>query len=678
MLRRIFFIGSVLVCLTFMSCFSLEEFVLQSAFAEKGEDAVQKELPLAIQKIYLKGNKVHILIVRSGGGKIDPGDFSKIRMKVDPGSGKSPRQWSLADVDRKKALGATGGKIEFDTGIVLEKGETVKAILSFGKWETSKQEVLSLMTTTAIAKTAPPSSVKADASKTASSKTMLAQEKMAADPTKTNMMAAKAIQEKRKTGRPMILDDSGGIRITVPGEGQRQRPGDSFPVYATFTRELSDPTAVGYVDFALRRFGVSDVFTTHRQPYRQLSDGWTCMATIRLPATGLPPGSDYYLMATHTEAWGIGHSFSINPPGGELIRVTGGGGTPGTRMEMRYQLTSRVGAGTVRLELYKLEEDGRYGRPLSSTSSRYAPGSSSTPEPVHIIAWQLPRDLPVGRYFVLATHPEAWGKSGNFQILWEGEGHNFPSDYSVVNIFKQGNDFKARLRATGGDIADWVEISVNGEIRREVIRPASDTVIVIRPVDYGREACGVTHEVTIDPENRFHEENKTNNTLRKFAPIEDPDGYATVDGDLDSRGRLLFPCEPAHHASSLGRACVAVRNCSSQPVTIRANVQQVGWTNIMDPATYFIRDKRPYYFMGRTGIWGPEPISPGHTMRACVHAEDLGGINSTVVFNLSGEGISRWRHLTNPINVPVRFGNPGTTFDLNTGMRWNTCTYVDW
>jgi len=678
MTRRSILIAVVLVCLTITLSLSPNGFFSKSALAEKGEGAGIQELPLGIQKIHLKGNKVYITIVRTGGGKIDPGDYSKIKMKVDPGSGKPLRQWSLTDVDRNKALSAAGGKIEFDTGIVLEKGETVKAILSFGKWETSKQEVLSLTTATALAKTGLPSGEKADASKTASSKTMLAQEKIAADPTKTNMMAAKAVQEKRKTGRPMILDDSGGIRITVPGEGQRQRPGDSFPVYATFTRELSDPTAVGYVDFALRRFGVSDVFATHRQPYRQSSDGWTCMATIRLPATGLPPGSDYYLMATHTEAWGIGHSFTINPPGGEFIRVTGGGGTPGTRMEMRYQLTSRVGAGTVRLELYKLEEDGRYGRPLSTRSSRYVPGSASTPEPVYLVEWLLPRDLPVGRYFVLATHPEAWGKSSNFEIRWEGEGHDFPSDYSVVNIFKQGNDFKARLRATGGDIADWVEISVNGEIRREVIRPASDTVIVIRPVDYGREGCGVVHEVTIDPNNTFREENKANNTLRKFAPIEDPDGYATVDGELDSRGRLLFPCEPARHASSLGRACVAVRNCSSEPVTIRVNVQQVGWTNIMDPATYFITDKRPYYLMGYTGIWGPEPIPPGHTMRACIHAEDLGGINSTVVFNLSGEGISRWRHLTNPINVPVRFGNPGTTFNLNTGMRWNTCTYVDW
>ena len=675
MTRRSILVAVILACLTITLSLSPDEFFLKSALAEKGEGAIQKELPLSIQKIYLKGNKVFITIVRTGGGKVDPDDFSKIRMKVDPGSGKPSRQWSLTDVDRSRVLSAAGGKIEFDTGIILEKGETVKAILSFGKWETSKQEVLSLTTTTALAKTIPPPSEKADASKMESSKLMMAQETLSVDLTKTNMMASKAVHERGRTGRPMNIDDAGGIRITVPGEGQRQRPGDSFPVYATFTRELSDPTAVGYVDFTLRRFGVSDVFATHRQPYRQSSDGTTCMATVHLPATGLPPGSDYYFMATHPEAWGTGNSFTINAPGGEFIRVTGRGGTPGTSMEVGYQFTSRVGSGTVRLELYKLEEAGRYGRPVLTRSSHYTPGSASTPDPIHLVEWQLPPDLAVGRYFVLATHPEAWGKSSNFEIRWEGEGHDFPSDYAVVNIFKQGNDFKARLRATGGDMADSIPISVNGEIRREIIRPAGDTVIVIRPVDYGREGCGVTHEVTIDPNNTFHEENRANNTLRKFVPIEDPDGYAKVEGDIDSRGRLLFPCEPPRYSSSLGRACISVRNCSSEPVSVSVTAQQVGWRDITNSATYFIRNRR-VYSVG--GVANGEPIPPGESMKVSVLRQDLDDINSTLVFSFSGGSVSRWRHLTNPLNVPVRFGRSVTYFDTRRGTRETRCEYVDW
>jgi hypothetical protein len=643
MTRRSILIAVVLVCLTITLSLSPNGFFSKSALAEKGEGAGIQELPLGIQKIHLKGNKVYITIVRTGGGKIDPGDYSKIKMKVDPGSGKPLRQWSLTDVDRNKALSAASGKIEFDTGIVLEKGETVKAILSFGKWETSKQEVLSLTTATALAKTAPSK--------------MMAQDKMAT-----------TASRRKVTPR---LDDSGGIRIIRPTSGQTQRPGDRVPVIFTMLREVG----TGMVEIALKKFGATETFATIRIGYNPAVGEITTSTSMTLPTRGLPPGSNYYLSAIHPEAWGLSDAFSIESPGEGLIRVTqpraGDGVTPGFAMTVGYQFTRRVGEGVIHFELYGMDADGRHGRPLLTRSSHYRPGPAGTPDPIHLMDWQLPPDLAVGQYFILATHPEAWGKSSNFFVQWERTGTAFPSDYAVVNIFKQGNDFKARLRATGGDIADSVEISVNGEIRREIIRPASDTVIIIRPVDYGREGCGVVHEVTIDPNNTFREENKANNTLRKFVPIEDPDGYAKVVEDLDSRGRLLIQCgEVRDHG-----VMVSVRNCSSEPARVFVTAQQVGWRNIMDPATYFIRDRRVYSVAG-VGIG--EPIPPGHSMRVSVRSEDLGNIDSTLVFNFSGDGVSRWRHLTNPLNVPVRFGRSGTIIDLNTGTRRTTCEYVDW
>ena len=316
MTRRFILFALVLVCLTIILSLSPNEFFSKSALAEKGEGAGIQELPIGIQKIYLKGNKVYIAIVRTGGGKIDPGDYSKIKMKVDPGSGKPPRLWSLTDVDRNKVLSAAGGIIEFDTGIVLEKGETVKAILSFGKWETSKQEALSLTTATALAKTAPSK--------------MMAQEKMAT-----------ATSRGKVTPR---LDDSGGIRITLPSRGQSFRPGTNMNVNVLF---LSD-VASGRIELHLKRMSSSVPLSTLMTSFDPSPERMAYQGIWPLPSGGLPSGSDYYILAVHaTGAWGLSDNFTISAEGEGLIRVlkpqAGEGGTPGFKLKVDYQFTRPVG-----------------------------------------------------------------------------------------------------------------------------------------------------------------------------------------------------------------------------------------------------------------------------------------------------------------------------------------------
>ena len=671
MIRRLVFIGVGLVCLAFFFSFIPGKFLSKSALAEKAKpSAIQKEPALIIEKIYVKGNRVFVTINRKGGGKVAPDDYSKIKMRIE--TSKGPRQWSLVEVDRSKILSGGNGKVEFDTGIVLEKGETVKAVLSLGKWETSRRDTLSIM--------AAPAGTKAAPSKMAPSKMTVQGKSPAQTPSQMNSTMARVINARSATPTPTPrnLDDAGGIRIIVPGEGQTQRQGDSLRVQAFFLNELSNPTAVDYVEFALRKWGVSDVFATHRQPYRQSSDDRNCVATIRLPATGLPPGSNYYFTATHPEAWGIGNNFTIQSPGEGLIQITrpraGEGWTPGFMMEMSYRFTSRVAPGHIRFELYKLDADGRYGRPVSFLNSNYTPQPAGTPDPNHTKNWLLPRDLAVGRYFVLATHPEAWGKSSNFEVQWEREGHDFPSDYAVADIFKRGDDIKARIRATGGDMADNVELSVNGVLRREMIRPARDTDIVIGEIPSGN-TCGAFYEVRIDPNNRFRETNRDNNNLRKFIPFRGADGHASVlntsSGFATANPVVLIPCDEQ------GSIHVKLHNCSSESVSMNniVEVRQVGWIN---PTTE-LNEVRPYRIdEADCAYWGGggpgRSIPPGGCADVRVGGEDLRRVTSTLVLTFRGD-VTAWPSLPNPLNIELVFGHWATVIHTDGGGVTRTCEY---
>ncbi len=685
MIRRAVFAVLVLVCLSFFFLFPGNS-TSKSPVAEKAKpsavqpatqkepatispSAVQKDPALIIEKIYLKGNKIFVTINRKAGERVAPDDYSKIMMRVE--TSKGARQWSLAEVDRKKILSGNSGKVEFDTGIVLEKGEMVKAVLSLGKWETSRRD--NLVITAASAGTKP------GLSKMTPSK-MTEQGKLPAQPSgQTTMMMARAINARSTTPTPTPrnLDDSGGIRVTNPGGGQIQRPGDRVPVMYTMLREVG----AGPVEISLRKFGVTDTFATGRIGYNPAVGEVSTATSLTLPSRGLSPGANYYISAVHPEAWGLSDAFTIQSPGEGQIRVlrprAGEGVTPGFAMNVDYQFTRHASEGQINFELYKLDAGGGYGRPIRSFTRHYRPSLTSPAEPIIQVQWPLPRDFPVGQYFVQATHPEAWGKSSNFSVRWEGEGHDFPSAYAVADIFKRGRDIKARIRATGGDIADYVELDVNGVLRREVIRPSGDTEIDVGPA---WEVCGNFNEVILDPNHRIRSASMT--SLRKFVPTRNPDGYVISHDILGDT--VAIPCDPTPHSSGdYGSIWVILHNCSSASLSTNnlVEVRQMGWIPAtMDRPERQLDVVRPHLVRVAdcNSLHTPraEPsIPPGECGIVRVSINDLQRLDGWLVFTFRGDAVASWPSLTNPYQIKLKFGHWGTTINTRTGETTRECVY---
>ncbi|HEX2964874.1 MAG TPA: hypothetical protein VHO84_03785 [Syntrophorhabdaceae bacterium] len=115
------------------------------------------ELNITINKIFLKNNKIFIEMNGMDGRRMNPEDFVKMTLRLETVKGQ--RKWNLADIDKAKSL-MNGGRFEFDTGIVLDKSEVVKALLSLGKIEKMKHEMLSISPVSSIMSTAPISAAK--------------------------------------------------------------------------------------------------------------------------------------------------------------------------------------------------------------------------------------------------------------------------------------------------------------------------------------------------------------------------------------------------------------------------------------------------------------------------------------------------------------------------------------
>jgi hypothetical protein len=438
----------------------------------------------------------------------------------------------------------------------------------------------------------------------------------------------------------------------------------------------------GTVEISLKKFGSTDTFATGRIGYNPAVGEVSTATGLTLPSRGLSPGSNYYISVVHPEAWGLSDAFTIQSPGEGQIRVTQPNaresGTPGSAINVGYQFTRHVGEGLVYFELYKLDAEGGYGRPVATTTQHHRSGTAdpALPQPIHIKEWRLPRDLPVGQYFVQVTHPEAWGKSSNFSVRWEGEGHDLPSDYAVADIFKHGNEIKAKIRATGGDIADYVELNVNEVLRREIIRPSRDTDIVIGEIPSG-STCGAFYGVTIDPNNRLRETNVDNNNLRKFVPFTGANGYAMqISGHEYGSSVKYIPCTG-------DMIFVRVKNCSSDSAYIGVEVRQMGWIpatldrpeaqlNVVVPHGVFVDDCH-YWGELRPGPGGPF-VPPGECATVRVRSHDLQSVNSILVFTFRG-GITAWPGLTNPLNIELIFGRWASTIDTRSGRQTTECVY---
>jgi hypothetical protein len=92
---------------------------------------------LEIQKVYLKGNSLHVVIRNTGDGRVRAADYAKARLYVSPQNGKIPWSWSLAEVDPKRTCFSMD--VDFDTEKALT-GQTsitvwLKDVPSGDEWE---------------------------------------------------------------------------------------------------------------------------------------------------------------------------------------------------------------------------------------------------------------------------------------------------------------------------------------------------------------------------------------------------------------------------------------------------------------------------------------------------------------------------------------------------------------
>jgi len=434
-----------------------------------------------IDNIYIKNNRIFITLIKRGSGRINPEHYAGSLLKIQ--TSKGPRQWTFAEIDRSRSFDGTG-KLDFDTGIVIDKVETVRAALTLKQAETSSK-----VTTL----TVPLSMVVAVPGTTS------AVPKVPAPRVQMSASMSRAVGQRTGSPRPWNLDDSGGIRIASPRTGLTVAPGGWVQIIFSMLRQVS----AGMVELQLRKEGNPDHI------YQTVNIGWNpavgepnVVTSMTLPSAADISSGSYYIAATHPEAWGISDSFTVQVPGEGQIQIVrpraGEGVTPGSPLHLDYMVTGHVPEGDITFELFKLNEDGSHGSPAQTYHRHHRPSSSGLPDPLHLAQYVLPRTMELGRYFIQATHRQATGRSANFSVTWEMEGHDFPSDYSVTDIYKQGGDVKARLRATGGDIADTLDVRVNGVDRREIIRPATDTIIQVQEIP-SIPVCGAFHEVFIDP-----------------------------------------------------------------------------------------------------------------------------------------------------------------------------------
>ena len=658
------------------------QYLPDSAVAGTMKSSGLSSLPLSIEKIYLKADKIFVTIIHSPGGPLDPLLYPSIILKVDSGLGKPPKQWSLAEVDKTRALLTSGGRVDFPTGMILDRQSMVKAMISCKSWST-----LSTGSLQPQAANPPPDTLKSTKS--------VALKKV--EPTVMKAQTARPILQNQRKITP-FLDETGGIRVSPPVRGASFVPGARVDFNALFLNDVS----AGGLKVELKRMnansplGVLAVPSFDPRPDRMFFSG-----TWPLPSSGLPSGSDYYLFATHDSgAWGMSDNFSIIPAGEGLIRVLNPRGsymaTPGTPLAVDYQFTRSVGAGTTVFELFKLDADGRHGRAALSTTQSYRPGPSGNPEPIRQLRWALPSDLAVGRYFVLVTHPEARGQSTNFDIAWEREAV-FPSDYAIVDIVKRRNEIKARIQATGGNTGDYLEITTQGwGTRRELIRPSQITEVTVATLGEGY-ACGQFWEISIDPNNHFSESDETNNSLRKFVSHSSQYGGQFWVRDALG-GRVTIPCKPragtpGHSRSQHGGSVYAVlKNCTSETIgQISLSVSQsymvpaehsgsgsggylvTEWTEASQPASWQYMVTMPDCSNSAGGSTS-RVIPPGECALIRVQLDKES--DGKLTFNFRGEQAG-WQGLRNPYIVDVDFGNWATRVDGGHGQTWQ-CVYDDW
>lgn len=84
-----------------------------------------------IEKVFLRTNSIHIRIRNASNHILENSVLPATRLRVT--AGRKHKIWPLVKIDRKRQLVKAGGRLDFDTGLVLEKKTHVTARLETGK-----------------------------------------------------------------------------------------------------------------------------------------------------------------------------------------------------------------------------------------------------------------------------------------------------------------------------------------------------------------------------------------------------------------------------------------------------------------------------------------------------------------------------------------------------------------
>ncbi len=369
---------------------------------------------LDIRQILFKKGTIHVVI--GSRSKINSTDYRSIKLQIKTKEHKKPGNWTLLNVDPKKQLTRNKNIVLFDTKMKLKKRSVVKVTLTKGLWKVNKSASIGPI---AIAKAASMKNKKVVISKPMATAKKIGSVKKSgvrknADSKATRTAGVSSGRDIPTKG----FNDLGGIRSTIPTENHIANMGEELQVSYRFL----DNAEAGLTTFELGRNRSNAVLASHEMGYNPDADGDTMTTHFPIPADGLPEAADYYIVIRHSDGKiGTTNFFTIEHAGEGSITIRnpreGEEMLTGNRMDLQYFSPHWVEAGPITFHLYRLHHGGMHSSSIDSlTRSHRQLGSAGAPPITLTLGWSLSNDLENGRYFITATHAQAYGESAVFSI----------------------------------------------------------------------------------------------------------------------------------------------------------------------------------------------------------------------------------------------------------------------
>lgn len=659
---------------------------------------------LDIMKTSVNSNCFMKVTVRNTGGSIKAADHTAAKIHLSAGAGQISSKTKLTDIDPGGALRSPGGSITYTTSMRITQPsqatliwmDTEHAITESNEINNGDDAILTCKTPLVwcctegkISRTTKGACKKVggtlhktekEANKVCSGSVDslpltsdflgMRKEKSAMTPIGEirGTFPEKDTQSKIPEAVPMSLDR--GLRIESPTSLHVFYQGETITVRYKF---MQAGAAAGDIIFTAihRGIGGGSVFTT--ETYDPLSD-YRVEKEVELTFSPDAPVGEYAIIASHAAsgAYGESDSFRVEMNSAQINFIqpdTGGLFHPGGTLNVRYQFSRRIEPGTITFDLYSMESS----TPLATMTHSYNPGSADMPlQTIWLLDWPLSSGISCEYCFIVATHPNAIGTSNTFAIQPFGEGTavDEPYDIEIVDIFREDDGVvKARIQVNGF-LNDRIDIQVNSSVIRALVSSSHHTDVVvgemIRPaIMFGadRYAEGETFEVTVDPLNRFHETDESNNTSTKTLYYWDSFGEIYVNHSRDrilSGGSIRVPCNLTSYQRSTFAIALTIKNYGSEPIrnfSRLVEVRQSGRRSIgggrLGSEDFDAVVPSSGTVMGSAG---ETTIDAGEFGQIVVNLNDLIVLDdSTITFNMSGP-IAAWSGIVNPYTVNFNFG----------------------